>query len=70
MASYTVLFDACVMHPTPLRQLNFVLPGQRHAQQNNAILARRKEELEAAKARRPTRSSKDVRNCEAVGAVT
>ena len=51
-------------------QLNFVSPGQRHAQLDNAILAKRKEVLEAAKARRPTRWSKDVRNCEAVGPVT
>ncbi|GMA84653.1 hypothetical protein GCM10025855_41880 [Shewanella glacialipiscicola] len=46
-------------------QLNFVSPGQRHALQDGAILAKRM--LEAAK---PMRWSTEIRNCEAVGAVT
>ena len=51
-------------------QLNFVSPGQRHALQDSVILAKRKEVLEAAKEKRPMRWSTEVRNCEAVGAVT
>lgn len=50
--------------------LNFVSPGQRHALQDSVILAKRKEVLEAAKEKRPMRWSTEVRNCEAVGAVT
>lgn len=50
-------------------KLNFVSPGQRHTLQDSDILAKRKEVLEAAKARNPKRWSKDVRNCEAVGPV-
>ncbi|MCL1092093.1 IS3-like element ISSpu6 family transposase [Shewanella profunda] len=51
-------------------QLNFVSPGQRHALQDGAILAKRKKVLEAAKERKPMRWSTEIRNCEAVGAVT
>jgi len=43
---------------------------QRHALQDSAILAKRKEVLEAAKERRPMRWSTEIRNCEAVGAIT
>ncbi|WP_156312287.1 hypothetical protein, partial [Shewanella sp. Sh95] len=42
----------------------------RKALQDGAILAKRKKVLEAAKERKPMRWSTEIRNCEAVGAVT
>ena len=51
-------------------KLNFVTPAQRHSGKDREILQKRKQVLEAAKAARPNRWSKDVRNCEPVGAVT
>lgn len=51
-------------------KLNFVTPAQRHAGQDRELLLKRKRVLETAKAARPDRWSKDVRNCERVGAVT
>jgi transposase InsO family protein len=51
-------------------KLNFVTPAQRHAGQDRELLLKRKQVLETAKATRPDRWSKDVRNCEPVGAVT
>lgn len=51
-------------------KLNFVTPAQRHAGLDGALLLKRKQVLEAAKAARPDRWSKGVRNCEPVGAVT
>lgn len=50
-------------------KINFVTPAERHAGKDQQILARRREVLEAAKAKRPNRWSKDVRNCKAVGVV-
>ncbi len=50
-------------------KLNFVTPAQRHAGQDGDILERRKEVLEAARAEKPNRWSKEVRNCEPVGVV-
>ena len=51
-------------------KLNFVTPAQRHAGQDRELLLKRKQVLETARAARPDRWSKDVRNCEPVGAVT
>jgi len=51
-------------------KLNFVTPAQRHAGQDKELLLKRKQVLEAAKAARPDRWSKDVRNCNPIGAVT
>lgn len=48
-------------------QLNFVSPRPHHALQDGAILAKRKEVLEVAKAKMPMRWSKEVRNCEVEG---
>ena len=51
-------------------KINFVTPAQRHAGQDRELLLKRKAVLEAAKKANPNRWSKDVRNCEPVGAVT
>ena len=50
-------------------RINFVTPAQRHAGLDGEILSKRKEVLEAAKAKNPSRWSGDVRNCEPVGVV-
>ena len=50
-------------------KLNFVTPAERHAQMDGEILARRKQVLEQAKAERPKRWSRSVRNCTPIGAV-
>jgi putative transposase len=50
-------------------KINFVSPSERHAQQDEGILAKRKVVLEAAKAAKPNRWSGSVRNCQPVGAV-
>ena len=51
-------------------KLNFVTPSERHQGKDKKLLAKRKEVLEKARERHPTRWSGEVRNCEAVGAVT
>ncbi|MCU8070467.1 IS3 family transposase, partial [Shewanella sp. SM32] len=52
-------------------KLRFVTPQQRHTGQDEAILAQRKERIEAAKAANPNRWGKrEVRNCEPVGPTT
>ena len=51
-------------------KINFVTPGQRHAGEDREILMKRKKVLEAAKKAKPNRWSKEVRNCEPIGAVT
>jgi len=51
-------------------KLNFVTPEQRHSGQDRELLLQRKKVLEAAKEARPNRWSKEVRNCDPVGAVT
>lgn len=51
-------------------KLNFVTPSERHTGQDVAILAKRKEVLEAAKRRNPVRWSGSIRNCESVGPVS
>jgi putative transposase len=51
-------------------KLNFVTPAERHTGQDAIILAKRKQVLEAAKAAKPGRWSRGVRNCEPVGATT
>ncbi|WP_373092786.1 IS3 family transposase [Zhongshania sp.] len=51
-------------------KLNFVTPAQRHAGLDEVLLLKRKHVLETAKAARPDRWSKDVRNCKPIGAVT
>ena len=52
-------------------KLRFVTPGQRHTGQDKAILAKRKERIEEAKAANPNRWGKrDVRNCTPVGPTT
>lgn len=50
-------------------KLNFVTPAQRHAGLDGEILSSRKKVLEAAKAKKPNRWSREVRNCEPVGVV-
>jgi len=50
-------------------KINFVSPSERHALQDEDILAKRKAVLEAAKAAKPNRWSGSVRNCQPVGAV-
>jgi len=51
-------------------KLNFVTPEQRHAGQDRALLAQRKQVLQAAKQANPGRWSGEIRNCKPVGAVT
>lgn len=52
-------------------KLRFVTPHQRHTGQDKAILAKRKQHLEKAKAANPSRWGKrNVRNCEPVGPTT
>ena len=51
-------------------KINFVTPAQRHTGQDQEILMKRKEVLEAAKKARPDRWSKGVRNCDPVGPVS
>lgn len=52
-------------------KLRFVTPHQRHTGQDKAILAKRKQHLENAKAANPSRWGKrNVRNCEPVGPTT
>lgn len=50
-------------------KLNFVTPAQRHAQLDGAILAKRKQVLESAKAENPKRWSRSVRDCDPIGVV-
>lgn len=50
-------------------KINFVTPAERHAGLDHAVLKRRKEILEAARARTPERWSRTVRNCEPIGPV-
>lgn len=49
--------------------IKFVTPSQRHARHDAAILARRAEVYRDAKARHPSRWSRDIRNCEPVAVV-
>ena len=51
-------------------KINFVTPAQRHARQDGELLLGRKHVLIAAKNLHPLRWSQEIRNCEAVGAVT
>ena len=52
-------------------QLRFVTPHQRHTGQDVALLAQRKERIEAAKAANPNRwGTRDVRNCTPVRPTT
>jgi transposase InsO family protein len=52
-------------------KLRFVTPHQRHTGQDQLILAKRKERIEAAKAANPSRWGKrEVRNCEPIGPTT
>ena len=51
-------------------KINFVTPAQRHRGEDSEILGKRKEVLERAKAKNPTRWSGNVRNCDPVGPVT
>lgn len=52
-------------------KLRFVTPHQRHTGQDKAILAKRKERIEAAKASTPGRwGNREVRNCTPVGPTT
>ncbi len=52
-------------------KLRFVTPHQRHTGQDIAILAQRKERIEAAKAAKPSRwGTREVRNCTPVGPTT
>ena len=52
-------------------QLRFVTPHQRHTAQDVALLAQRKERIEAAKAANPNRWGKRaVRNCTPMGPTT
>ena len=51
------------------RGLNYVTPNQRHAGEDTAILANRKQVLIAAKGKHPARWWGEVRNCEPVGVV-
>ena len=50
-------------------KINFVTPSERHDGVDGKILAKRKRVLEAKKAERPDRWSKDIRNCEPAGVV-
>lgn len=50
-------------------KINFVTPSERHAGKDEAILAERKQVLEAAKQKTPKRWSGSVRNCKPVGVV-
>lgn len=50
-------------------EIRYVTPAQRHAGQDAAILATRRETLERARARNPARWSREVRNCQPVGSV-
>lgn len=49
--------------------LNYVTPSERRQGRDSGILKRRKEVLEAAKAKNPTRWSGVIRNCEPAGCV-
>ena len=51
-------------------KINFVSPAERHAGLDVAILAKRKQVLEAAKQANPMRWSGNVRNCKPAGPVT
>lgn len=51
-------------------RLNFVTPAERHEGKDSEILAKRRQVLEAAKAKNRNRWSGDVRNCEPAGPVT
>jgi len=48
-------------------RINFVTPAQHHAERDGEILSIRKEVLEAAKAKNPSRWSGEIRNCKASG---
>ena len=50
-------------------RINFVTPAQRHAGLDSEILSKRKNVLEAAKEKNPSRWSGEVRNCKPVGVV-
>lgn len=50
-------------------KINFVTPAVRHAGKDEAILAKRKQVLEAAKQKTPGRWSGSVRNCKPAGVV-
>lgn len=50
-------------------KLNFVSPSVRHKMQDKAVLSKRKQVLEDARARNPKRWSNGIRNCDAIGAV-
>ncbi len=50
-------------------KLNFVTPGERHTRKDGEILARRQQVLECARASKPRRWSRSVRNCEPIGVV-
>ena len=52
-------------------KLRFVTPHQRHTGQDQLLLAKRKERIEAAKAENPNRwGNREVRNCTPVGPTT
>ncbi len=52
-------------------QLNFVTPHQRYTGEDKAILAKRKQTMQQAKAANPIRwGCQDIRNCEPVGPTT
>jgi len=63
-------FSSWYNHEHRHSKLNFVTPAQRHAGLDKELLLKRKKVLEAAKAERPDRWSRSVRNCEPIGAVT
>lgn len=50
-------------------QLNYVTPQERHAERDDQVLIKRKQVIEAARARNPSRWSGEIRNCDPVGSV-